>query len=110
MAGINFTLNFEDAEKVQQAIENYGDKAEDTINKYIHGKGKDKLIKSIENNMTVSDRNKKHAKFSNPLSNKNFNLGVRITTKSKFNYLRYPMDSIGTSKGKKENPFMEKGV
>ena len=110
MAGINFTLNFEDAEKVQQAIENYGDKAEDTINKYIHGKGKDKLIKSIENCMPVSDRNKKHAKFSNPLSNKNFNLGVRITTKSKFNYLIFPMDAIGTSKGKNENPFMEKGV
>ena len=34
MAGINFTLNFEDAEKIQQAIENYGNKAEDTINKY----------------------------------------------------------------------------
>lgn len=110
MAGINFTLNFEDVEKIQQAINDYGDNAEDIINQCIHQEGKDRLIRSIENCMPVSDRNKKHAKFSNSLTNKNFNLGVRITTKSKFNYLIFPMDAIGTSTGKSENPFMGKGV
>ena len=36
MAGINFTLNFEDVEKIQQAINDYGDNAEDIINQCIH--------------------------------------------------------------------------
>ena len=74
MAGINFTLNFEDVEKIQQAINDYGDNAEDIINQCIHQEGKDRLIRSIENCMPVSDRNKKHAKFSNSLTNKNLNL------------------------------------
>ena len=70
MAGINFTLNFEDVEKIQQAINDYGDNVEDIINQCIHQEGKDRLIRSIENCMPVSDRNKKHAKFSNSLTNK----------------------------------------
>ena len=35
MAGINFSLEYEDVQKIQQAIGNYEDKAEDVINKYM---------------------------------------------------------------------------
>ena len=110
MAGINFSLEYEDVQKIQQAIGNYEDKAEDVINKYIHGEGKDKLINSIHNCIPVSDRNKKHARDADSLTNKNFNLGIRITTKQKYNYLVFTMTASGTSQGTSEKPFMEEGV
>ncbi|MFR4670875.1 MAG: hypothetical protein ACLT69_13670 [Intestinibacter bartlettii] len=109
MAGINFSLEYEDVQKIQQAIGNYEDKAEDVINKYMHGEGKDKN-KSIHNCIPVSDRNKKHARDADSLTNKNFNLGIRITTKQKYNYLVFPMTASGTSQGKSEKLFMEEGV
>lgn len=115
MASVNFTLDYEDVEKIQKAINNYENNAEDVINKYLHKEGKKELIDSIKNCMPVSnprkgDEGHEHAKESNSLVGKNLNLGVKITTRPKFNYLIFPMEAIGTSKGKNKNPFMEKGV
>lgn len=113
MAGINFSLDYEDVQKIQQAIGNYEDNAEKVINKYLHGEGKKRLIESIKNCIPVSNSKEeghKHAKESNSLVGKNFNLGVKIMTRQKFNYLVFPMTATGQSKGKNENPFMERGI
>jgi hypothetical protein len=111
MAGVDFTLKEEDLTRIQEAIMDFGDDAERVVNDCLANEVKDKLITSITNLIPVSDKNKKHAKSSNPLDGKiRNNLTLWIHTKSKFNYLYFPQNAEGTSKGKSPNDFMDKGI
>ena len=112
MAGVDFSLKEEDLERIQEAIMDFEDDAEKVINDCLANEAKDKFITSINNLIPVSNKNKKqHAKTSNPLDGKvRNNLTLWIHTKTKYNYLYFPQNAEGTSKGKSPNNFMEKGI
>lgn len=112
MAGIDFSLKEEDLQRIQNSIQQFEGDCENVINDYLNDEAKNKFIQSITNLIPVSNVNKKrHAKSSNPLDGKvRNNLTLWIHTKSKFNYLYFPQNAEGTSKGKSPNDFMEKGI
>ena len=92
-------------QKIKEIYENIGYKVIET-------QAKEKFIQSITNLIPVSRVNKRrHAKNSNPLDGKiRNNLTLWIHTKPKFNYLYFPQNAEGTSKGKIPNDFMERGI
>ena len=111
MASINFTLKDEDLLKIQEAITDFEGDAEKVINECLANEVKDKFINSITNLIPISDRNKRHAKTSNPLDGKvRNNLTLWIHTKSQYNYLYFPQNAEGQSKGNNPNDFMDKGI
>ena len=111
MARANFGMAAEDVEKLQQAIINYGEGAEKTINDFLKTEASNIFTESIVNLIPVSDRDKKHAKDSSPLkAEQKENLALYIHTKSQFNYLYFPQEAEGTSSGKSPNDFMQEGV
>ena len=109
--GAYFELKSEDVQKLQQAIQQYGGNAEKTINDLLNSEVKEILIKSITNLIPVSEKGKKHAKFSNPLQgDMKGNLTLYIHTKSNFHYLYFPDEGEGTSKGRGASDFMGRGI
>lgn len=111
MARANFGMSDEDVKRLQRAIINYGEGAEQVINDYLKTNASDIFIKSIVNLIPVSNVNKTHAKNSNPLKAEQIdNLSLYIHTKNKFNYLYFPQEGEGTSSGKAQNDFMQYGV
>lgn len=111
MAGVDFSLKAEDLEKIQQSIMDFEGDAEKVINDCLNNEVKELLTNSITNLIPVSDKNKRHAKSSNPLDGKvRNNLTLWIHTKPKYNYLYFPQNAEGTSKGKSQNDFMDKGI
>lgn len=111
MSGVDFSLKEDDLARIQQAIMNFGDDAEKVINECLAGEVRDKLITSITNLIPVSDKNKKHAKTSNPLEGQvRNNLTLWMHTKPKYNYLYFPQNAEGTSKSNSPNDFMDKGI
>lgn len=108
---VTFTLDDKDMELLKQRIQEYGTGAEDAINKYLHGEGKESIMKSIEDYTPVSSRKKAHAKGSMPYQGTGYNLSVTVKTKTKYNYLYFPDAGEGTSrKNPKNSGFMEKGL
>ena len=111
MSSINFTLKDEDLLKIQEAITDFEGDAEKVINECLANEVKDKFINSITNLIPVSDRSKRHAKTSNPLDGKvRNNLTLWIHTKPQYNYLYFPQNAEGQSKGNSPNDFMDKGI
>lgn len=111
MPKVEFSLKEEDLEKIQEAIMDFGDEAENVINKCLANEVKNTLINSITNFIPVSKKNKKHAKTSDPLQGDvRNNLTLYIRTKSKFNYLYFPQNAEGQSRNNPPNDFMEKGI
>ena len=112
MASVEFSIKDEDINKINEAITNFEGNAERVINDYLGTQAKEKFIQSITNLIPVAPVNKRrHAKNSNPLDGKiRNNLTLWIHTKTKFNYLYFPQNAEGTSKGKIPNDFMERGI
>ena len=111
MSSINFTLKDEDLLKIQEAITDFEGDAEKVINECLANEVKDKFINSITKLIPVSDRSKRHAKTSNPLDGKvRNNLTLWIHTKPQYNYLYFPQNAEGQSKGNSPNDFMDKGI
>lgn len=111
MAGVVFSLKEDDLERIQEAIINLGDDAENVINECLANEVKNQLITSITNFIPVSSQNKKHAKSSNPLDGSiRNNLTLWIHTKSKYNYLYFPQNAEGQSRNNSPNDFIEKGI
>lgn len=108
---VTFTLEDKDLELLKQRIQEYGTGAEDVINKYLHGEGKESIMKSIEDYTPVSSRKKAHAKGSMPYQGTGYNLSVTVKTKKKYNYLYFPDAGEGTSaRNPKNSGFMVKGL
>ena len=112
MASTNFQLEYEDILRLQEAIMNYGDGAEEVINDYLTQQANKMFTDSITNLIPVSDRNKPHAKDNKPLKGQLIdNLTLKIGTISKYHYLYFPQTATGSHfEGKAPNDFMEKGL
>lgn len=112
----NFSLNYEDVERIQQAILRCGSTSEDVINDYLHNKAGDIIIQSITKFIPRSKVNKVHAKDSKWHEQTNYNLAVNIANSTKgkrdksFYYLYYVATGTGTSRKNGPNDFMSKGL
>ena len=101
--------NFDD---ILQAIQQFGEDAEDVINETLLNEVNDLFKPSIVNLVPISSRNKRHAKNSDPLiGEQETNLELYIHTKKKFNYLFFPDNAHGCKYvGKQPYNFMVDGV
>lgn len=82
---------------------------EPSINDYLKNRGGQVIVGEINKKMPISKRKKTHAKKSNWAKIENFNLSVVVSTKKKFDYLKFPNLAIGTSQLKQPQEFFEDG-
>ncbi|MBS5114128.1 MAG: hypothetical protein KHY88_00245 [Erysipelotrichaceae bacterium] len=90
------------------------DRSEALINNYFKNYASSMTIESIMDILPSSGRTwkgkTKAAKNSNPFETDYPNLGFKVKSKSKYNYLVFPDLGIGTSKNNDPQEFMEKGL
>ena len=111
MAGVNFTIKDEDVERLQKAVQNFGQGAEEAIGNYLGNEADEIFRNAITNLIPVSDRMKKHARNSAPLTGEMTGVtSLYIHTKKPFHYLYFPDQGEGTSKRSPAHEFMEGGV
>lgn len=107
----NFEISSEDVDRLQQAIINYGNEAEQTINDYLTTEAKDTFSRSITDLIPLSNRNKQHARNSNPVKGEQKeNLSLYLHTPGRYHYLYFPDEGEGTSKNRGPADFMQRGV
>ncbi|MDT1957574.1 hypothetical protein [Carnobacterium divergens] len=113
---VKYQLDMASAAEIETAMKLVPEKAEKLVNQVLHTKGTKEVIQSIIGFIPVSRRNKKHARFSNPLKSQNFNLGFEVyakggaaKNKNSFGYLVFPDEGRGS-----HNPvaqmFFERGT
>lgn len=111
MANETFSLeaeNFDNAVKI--FLQKCGS-AEDIINDFLHNEAPDIMKPSIVGLVPVSNRNKTHAKTSNPFGRQeDKNLSVKIITSKNFNYLVFPDEGLGTSVRNLPQDFTGRGL
>lgn len=111
MAGASFSLDDKDIDRLVTAIKNYEGHAEEALGNYLRNEADEIFRPSIENLIPVSNRDKKHARNSAPLTgDMQGNLSLYIHTKKAWHYLYFPDEGEGTSKGQAPHDFMGKGV
>lgn len=106
---VKFELNDEQAKKLEQAMTTIRSNSEKVINEVLETKGTKLMIQKIIDFMPASNRNKQHAKSSNPLKHTMINLGFEVKAKPKFGYLVFPNSGIG-QRNKKAQKFFERGA
>lgn len=107
---VKYSLNDEQLEKLIYAVDNDAQAAETAISNYLATDGQRLIKSSIVNLIPVSNRQKKHAKNSNPLQHNSYNMSVVIYPKKQFYYLYYVDQGLGTSTGRQPAEFMERGL
>lgn len=112
MAKAVFTINDQDMLTIKETIASYEGNAEQVINDFLMNEAAETFESSIIDFIPVSKVQKKnHARDSKPLRHdQKYNLELIIRTKTKYNYLYFPQSAEGTSKGKTENDFVQKGI
>lgn len=107
----NFTLDYQQIGDLENRLSKSGAEVEEVINDYLHNEAADKISPAIVGLVPVSDRPKKHAKHSAPFGRQeNYNLAVKVITSKKFNYLVFPDEGLGTSKGNVPQDFTGRGL
>lgn len=84
--------------------------AERTINDVLKRSGAPKVMASIQPNIPLSPKQKKHARNSKALMVKHGNLEFTVRPKRAFEYIKYPDLAIGTSQYNEPKRFMKKGL
>ena len=111
MASIRFEIKQEDLERLTQAIMDYGEGAENVINQVLQGEASDVFKEAITRLIPVSNRNKLHAKYRNPVkADIQGNMSLLLHTPKPNGYLYFPDEGEGTSLHRGARDFMGKGV
>lgn len=111
MANETFTLEQKAFDELLKRAGEYGAEVETVLNDYLHNEAPRKITPSIEGLVPVSNRNKTHAKSSNPFGRQeNYNLAVKLITSKQFNYLVFPDEGLGTSHGNEPQNFTGRGL
>ena len=115
-----YEIKTESLEKLWKGLNGFSSTAANEINTYLHGAGYTLFSKSIEDLIPVSDRKKKHAKYSNALQDRlkssrsrggGFeNLSVTIGSKTKYDYLYFPDDGSNTVHHAGNQHFFDRGI
>lgn len=104
-----YFLDLSKSKQIEAEMAKVPERSEDAVNNVLRTVGVKEAIQDIIKFIPVSDRNKKHAKSSNPLKSTTQNLGFKITTKggatgkNGFGYLVFPNDGLG-----EHNPIAQK--
>lgn len=109
---VKFQIDYSDFERLTEKFKKIPNETEKVINSYLHQEGVNISKRDIIARIPVSKKKGKlkHAKFGNPLRHKPLNLGFEISPYPRFNYLVFPDQALGTSKGKSPQKFMHKGM
>lgn len=115
-----YELKAASLEKLRQAINSCGKNVDNEINIYLHGEGCQLFSRSIENLIPVSNRKKKHAKYSDAVHDRQNSsklrgggkekLSVIIGTKPDYDYLYFPDDGSNTVHHAGNQHFFERGI
>ena len=106
-----FTSENKEFNNLVKSLSGYGAEVESALNEYVHNEAPQKIKPSIEGFIPVSDRNKVHARNSAPFGRQeNYNLAVKLITSKEFNYLVFPDEGLGTSKGNSPLDFTGRGL
>lgn len=110
------TVDFSASQRLADAMAKIPGRSEEVVNRVLFTKGTKEVMQGIIGFMPVSNRQKKHAKFSNPLKERLFNLGFDIVAKGgaankkgSFGYLVFPNEGRG-SHNLVAQQFFEKGL
>lgn len=107
----NFTLEQKQFNEIMRRVAGYGAEVETALNDYLHLTAPEKIKPAIVGLVPVSDRNKTHAKSAAPFGRQeNYNLAVKVITSKEFNYLVFPDEALGTSKGNTPQDFTGRGL
>lgn len=115
---VTFKLDAEQFDALQNAIRQYPENAERTINDVLHNEGgmliNDEIMRLLPSSGRTWRGKRKPAKQAKPFSQLNENLSVTVRTVHAYNYLYFPDDGTNTKRhiGYKGNPrgFMFKGA
>ncbi|MBC6128074.1 hypothetical protein HCA00_04660 [Listeria booriae] len=120
---VRFTIDQKDLENILSQIAKIPNQAERLINETLKKEGAPLAIEGITRFIPISTvglgghfREKRHAKYSNPLLQRMENLGFEIVAKggasgrkNSFGYLAFPDEGRGSSNPLKQN-FFEEGL
>ena len=111
MARVQFYLTENDINRLVDAIREYGSGAEDIIANSLKNEVYDILEYGIESLIPVSEKGKTHAKYNTPLmGDLESKTSLKIRTQKNRQYLYFPDEGEGTSKGQIPHDFMYGGV
>lgn len=111
MANEMFSVEQKGFDELLKRVSGYGAEVENVLNDYLHNEAPKKINPSIVGLVPVSDRNKTHAKNNNPFGRQeDYNLAVKLITSKKYNYLVFPDEALGTSKGNYPQDFTGRGL
>ncbi|MER2107458.1 MAG: hypothetical protein ABS949_11015 [Solibacillus sp.] len=83
---------------------------EKTINDVLKKSGSSRVMASIQPNIPVSMRKKKHARTNRPLTAVHSHFQFKVRPKRKFEYIKYPDLAIGRSQYREPAMFMKQGL
>lgn len=105
-----FEFDYLEVKVLEEKLQKLPGQTEKTINDILNKTGVQLVQDNIISRMPISEKKKKHAKFSSPLRAEKFNLGFEIKPKRQFNYLVFPNNALGTSHSESPQEFMETGL
>lgn len=113
MSGV-LQLDVSDVEKLQTAIKDYGEGAEQVINEVLHNQAGELIQESVKRLMPTSNKKWRGkapaAKTSNSLATLTSNLAVTVTTGKKYQYLYFPNDGSNTRRHVGNQQFFARGA
>ena len=111
MANETYELDLKQFNDYIKQFAGQGSAVEGIINDYLHNEAAHKIAPSIADFVPVSSAKKRHARDSAPFGRQeNYNLSVKVVTSKEFNYLVFPDEALGTSKGKTPQDFTGRGL
>ena len=109
-----FDLDVSQHERLQRAMQEYGNQAGRTVDDVLHNEGGKLIQEEIMRLLPESGRTWKGkrtaAKRAQPFTQKNESLAVTVKTKSPYHYLYFPDDGTNTKRHRGEQQFMYRGA
>jgi len=109
-------IDYSDVEILEKKLSEMDKGAEETVNKVLHDFGVETVTRDVTALLPVSERKKKHAKFSKPFTHEPENLGFIFKTKggaaknkTSFGYLIFPDEGRGP-RNPVEQDFTGRGI
>lgn len=108
------TLDWEDLDKLEQAMKDFQGNTEETINDVLHNEASPLIQESIKRLIPVSGRKwngkKPPAKTSKSLTDQKDNLSITVKTTKKYQYLYFPDDGANTQRHAGNQQFFKRGA
>lgn len=112
---VQFTLDIEDIERLQRALERFPGRGEEAINEVLHGEGAVEIQDAIRLLIPISgakpwNGKRPPAHESNSLMAVPGNLSVTIKTTKPYQYLYFPDDGTNTRRHAGNQQFFARGA